>query len=98
MYVHTNPVVLILAGTQEVKASRVSEAHQDGSEEKHLGASFREFPKVTLMLLKNPTFMLISLAASSEGIVVSGFATFIPKLIQNQFGQTAGFSAILTGR
>ncbi|XP_064596703.1 solute carrier organic anion transporter family member 4C1-like [Liolophura sinensis] len=87
-----------LPGAREIRATRVSEAHQSGKgKTKTPGSSFKDLPQVTMMLLKNPTFMLMALAGSSENLVVSGFSTFTAKFIQNQFGQTAGFSAILMG-
>jgi hypothetical protein len=49
-------------------------------------------------LLKNPVFMFITLAGASEGIMITGFATFMPKIIQNQFGVSAGFASILGGK
>ena len=33
----------------------------------------------------------------SSGMITSGFATFMPKFIQNQFGVSAGWAAMLTG-
>ncbi|XP_064597330.1 solute carrier organic anion transporter family member 4C1-like [Liolophura sinensis] len=90
-----------LPGAKVVRESRVSEAHEDGSEEKTrrpgFGTSLKDAPLVFWIIIKNPTFLLTTLAASTEGIVVSGFATFVPKFIQNQYGQTASFAAVLTG-
>lgn len=80
-----------------MRANRVSEADKRANCD-DVGNSFKDAHKVLWNLLKNPTLICIAMAASSEGIVLSGFATFIPKFIQNQYGQTAGFSAMLTGK
>jgi hypothetical protein len=42
--------------------------------------------------------MLITLAGTGEGLATSGFATFMPKLIQNQFGITASWASMLGGK
>ena len=49
------------------------------------------------MLLKNPINMLLIFAAVLEALVTSGFSTFMPKFIQNQYGQTAGAAAMIGG-
>ncbi|XP_064596760.1 solute carrier organic anion transporter family member 4C1-like [Liolophura sinensis] len=85
-----------LPSAKEVRANRVSEAHKTENCD-DIGNSFTDAHRVLWRLLKNPTLICIAMAASSEGIVLSGFATFIPKFIQNQYGQTAGYSAMLTG-
>uniref|UniRef100_A0A8C3PMV0 Kazal-like domain-containing protein n=1 Tax=Calidris pygmaea TaxID=425635 RepID=A0A8C3PMV0_9CHAR len=43
------------------------------------------------------TTMNLIIASSSEALVATGFATFLPKFIENQFGKTSSFSAILGG-
>lgn len=94
-------MISLFPGAKAVRESRVSEAHEDGSEEKTrrpgFGTSLKDAPMVFWIIIKNPTFLLATLAACTEGIVVSGFATFVPKFIQNQYGQTASFAAVLTG-
>ena len=80
---------------------RVSMAHHDGSEAKvsgqDFGRSIRDLPLLLSILLKNPVNMLLTAAGVSEGILISGFMTFSPKFMQNQFGLTAGMAAMLTG-
>lgn len=48
-------------------------------------------------MLKNPTFFFLNLAGASEGLLVTGFAAFLPKLIENQFSLTPIWSAMLMG-
>ncbi|NXK00478.1 SO4C1 protein, partial [Corythaixoides concolor] len=90
-----------LPGTAKLQAEKVSETHHDGSnvlvETKNIGKSFKDFPLALLILLKNPVLMSLIIASSSEALVATGFATFLPKFIENQFGKTSSFSATLGG-
>lgn len=54
-------------------------------------------PKALCALLKNPTFFFLNLAGASEGLIIAGFAAFLPKLIENQFSVSAVWSALLMG-
>ncbi|NXA50510.1 SO4C1 protein, partial [Nothocercus julius] len=90
-----------LPGTAKIQAEKVSETHNDGSEAlvkiKNIGKSFKDFPVALMILLKNPVLMSLIIASSSEALIATGFATFLPKFIENQFGQTSSFSATLGG-
>ncbi|NXQ83759.1 SO4C1 protein, partial [Nyctibius grandis] len=90
-----------LPGTAKIQAEKISETHNDGSEAlletKNIGKSFKDFPVALLILLKNPVLMSLIIASSSEALVATGFATFLPKFIENQFGKTSSFSATLGG-
>ncbi|XP_053695450.1 solute carrier organic anion transporter family member 4A1 [Sabethes cyaneus] len=80
------------------KLEKVSEAHKgDADQNKQTFTKIREIPKALVALLKNPTFFFLNLAGASEGLVISGFAVFLPKLIENQFSVTAVWSALLMG-
>lgn len=90
-----------LPGTAKIQAEKVSQAHNDGSEniadQKNIGKSFKGFPVALMLLLKNPVFMCLTIASAGEGLITNGFVTFLPKFIENQFGQTSSFSALLGG-
>ncbi|XP_017928430.1 solute carrier organic anion transporter family member 4C1 isoform X3 [Manacus vitellinus] len=90
-----------LPGTAKIQAEKVSETHDDGSEAlvriKNIGKNFKDFPISLLILLRNPVLMCLIIASSSEALVTTGFATFLPKFIENQFGKTSSFSATLGG-
>ncbi|XP_053911546.1 solute carrier organic anion transporter family member 4C1-like isoform X2 [Cuculus canorus] len=90
-----------LPGTTKIQAEEISETHNDGSaalaENQNIGKSFKDFPVALLILLKNPVLMSLIIASSSEALVATGFATFLPKFIENQFGETSSFSATLGG-
>ncbi|KAF2357630.1 Organic anion transporter polypeptide OATP [Trinorchestia longiramus] len=48
-------------------------------------------------LLTNVTFIFLSLAEATEGFLVSGMATFMPKLLERQFGMQASLAAMIVG-
>ncbi|GCB80010.1 hypothetical protein scyTo_0017060 [Scyliorhinus torazame] len=50
-----------------------------------------------LILLKNPVFMALVVAGTTEALVITGFVTFMPKYIENEFGLSASLAAILGG-
>ncbi|XP_056181709.1 solute carrier organic anion transporter family member 4C1 [Falco biarmicus] len=90
-----------LPGTAKIQAEKISETHNDGSEllveARNIGKSYKDFPVALLILLKNPVLMSLIIASSSEALVATGFATFLPKFIESQFGKTSSFSATLGG-
>ena len=77
-------------------------AHNDGSEviasRDGFGVGIRDLPVAMWLLVKNPVNMLVTLGAVTEGLLTSGFATFMPKFLQNQYGLTAGAAAMLGGK
>ncbi|XP_053675712.1 solute carrier organic anion transporter family member 4A1 [Anopheles nili] len=83
------------------KLQKVSEAHRgddgDGERRQETFTKIKQIPRALLALLRNPTFFFLNLAGASEGLVISGFAVFLPKLIENQFSVTAVWSALLMG-
>ncbi|XP_061385578.1 solute carrier organic anion transporter family member 4A1 isoform X1 [Danaus plexippus] len=85
-----------LPGADEIKASKVSEAHENATKSAAFTA-LRELPCAAVELFRNPTFMFLNLAGASEGMLISGFAAFLPKLIENQFGVSASQAALLLG-
>jgi len=46
---------------------------------------FREFPKGTVRLLRNKTFLFESLGVSVESFMVGGLTVFWPKYAETQF-------------
>ncbi|NWW81902.1 SO4C1 protein, partial [Climacteris rufus] len=90
-----------LPGTAKIQAEKISETHNDGSDTlvqtKNIGESFKDFPVALMILLRNPVLMSLIIASSSEALVATGFATFLPKFIENQFGKSPSFSATLGG-
>lgn len=85
-----------LSGASEIKVSKVSQAHA-GIKMDMIQVSPKQLPAALSLLLKNPVFVLLSLAGASDGIATTGVATFIPKLLQNQFQLSPSSAAIYLG-
>ncbi|GIY60220.1 solute carrier organic anion transporter family member 4A1 [Caerostris extrusa] len=90
-----------LPSTAKVKAGKVSEMHQKLEESEatrvSFGSSLSDLPASLSLLITNPTFVFLSLAGASEGILLAGLATFLPKLIESQFSYQASFAAFIVG-
>ncbi|XP_058810314.1 solute carrier organic anion transporter family member 4A1 isoform X2 [Phymastichus coffea] len=90
----------ILPGSEDLAKERVSEAHEKSSHNSGASEAFskiRELPRALTELLGNPAFFMLNLAGASEGLLVAGFAAFLPKLIENQFSVSASLAAMLMG-
>lgn len=82
------------------KLQKVSEAHNDGADDEIKSKAFtkiHEIPKALYTLTKNPSFLFLNLAGASEGLIISGFAVFLPKQIENQYSVSAVTAALLMG-
>ncbi|XP_015183412.1 PREDICTED: solute carrier organic anion transporter family member 4A1 isoform X4 [Polistes dominula] len=92
-----------LPGSEELAKERVSEAHvkpNKSTSREPGGEAFskiRELPRAMTELLTNPAFFMLNLAGASEGLLIAGFAAFLPKLIENQFSVSASSAALLMG-
>ncbi|XP_002714000.1 solute carrier organic anion transporter family member 4C1 isoform X1 [Oryctolagus cuniculus] len=91
-----------LPGTAKIQAEKISQTHQNKSSssqhtDENFGKSFKDFPAALKNLMRNTVFMCLVLSTSSEALVTTGFATFLPKFIENQFGLTSSFAATLGG-
>ncbi|XP_045107962.1 solute carrier organic anion transporter family member 4A1-like [Portunus trituberculatus] len=85
-----------LPGAKAIKASRVSEAV--GAVEVAGGfGRLKDLPRAVKVLALNPTFVALSIAGATEGILLAGFATFTPKFLENQFSMAASFAALIVG-
>lgn len=90
-----------LPGTEKVQREKVSEAHSNVDSliltSGHFGKGFKDFITVLRKMLNNSVFMCLVVASCTEGLVITGFVTFLPKFIENQFSQTASLAAIVGG-
>ena len=48
-------------------------------------------------LLTNPTFMLLSIASGGDGAIINGYAAFLPKFMEQQYGLSNGLAAQIVG-
>ena len=49
------------------------------------------------MFAKNPVLIFVTLGSATEGLLTTGFATFLPKYVQTIFGVTPATAALYTG-
>lgn len=78
-----------------MQQEKISEAHSGSSEKSY--SKVKEMPKAICALLRNPTLFFLNLAGATEGLIIAGFAAFLPKQIENQFSVTAISSALIMG-
>ena len=85
----------------KAQSKRINQAHDDGSaavvNQDNFLQSWSDVPTSFKFILKNTVLILVTLGLTTEGMALTGFGTFLPKIIQNQFGQTASWSALLAG-
>ncbi|XP_030377151.1 solute carrier organic anion transporter family member 4A1 [Scaptodrosophila lebanonensis] len=90
-----------LPGAEKLQLAKVSEAHAAQSVERGDGAKrsgrFGKLLHDVWTLSKNPTFVFLNLAGATEGLVIAGFAAFLPKQIENQFSISPVISALVMG-
>ncbi|CAK8680098.1 unnamed protein product [Clavelina lepadiformis] len=97
----------VIPGTEKHRMEREKEIHhsaQDTAQKEVFGKSFRDFPQCTLTLLRNPTFLFLSLGTALDSVLIGGFAVFGAKYLETQFalgvsqaGTYFGLMAILGG-
>ncbi|XP_031617011.1 solute carrier organic anion transporter family member 4A1 isoform X2 [Contarinia nasturtii] len=84
-----------LPGSEKLQQVKVSEAHNGSTPKQY--SKLREMHKAIFALLQNPTLFFLNLAGASEGLIIAGFAAFLPKQIENQFSVTAISAALVMG-
>nr|XP_014696700.2 solute carrier organic anion transporter family member 4C1 [Equus asinus] len=90
-----------LPGTAKIHEGKTCQTHQSKSSlqqtDQNFGKSFKDFPAALKNLMRNTVFMCLVVSTSSEALITTGFATFLPKFIENQFGLSSSFAATLGG-
>ena len=59
--------------------------------------SLKDLPKFILVLLRNPAFLLVSIANALDFGLISGFSAFTPKYLESMFGLTPTLAAYYLG-
>lgn len=101
LFLNDNPTpfslhtILRATGSEKLQQVKVSEAHKGSNARNY--SKVRELHKAIFELLQNPTLFFLNLAGASEGLIIAGFAAFLPKQIENQFSVTAIVSALIMG-
>lgn len=86
-----------MPGAADLRAEKVCEAHGPSSSSTAAFSKLREMPAAFRTLIVNPAFFFLNMAGASEGLLLAGFAAFLPKLIENQFSVAASRAALLMG-
>lgn len=89
-----------LPNAENLKLERVSEAHRGDETATTKSTAFtkvQELPTALCSLVRNLPLTFLNLAGATEGLVVAGFAAFLPKVVENQFSVTPIFAALLMG-
>ncbi|XP_037960729.1 solute carrier organic anion transporter family member 4A1 [Teleopsis dalmanni] len=88
-----------LPGAEKLQSEKVSEAYNadDVLKKEQKFTKFKQLPVALLSLLRNPTFVFLNLAGASEGLLIAGFAAFLPKQIENQFSISPVWAALIMG-
>nr|XP_045743139.1 solute carrier organic anion transporter family member 4C1 [Mirounga angustirostris] len=91
-----------LPGTAKIHSERICQTHQERHSslkhtEENFGTSLKDFPAALKNLMRNTVFMCLVFSTASEALITTGFATFLPKFIENQFGLSSSFAATLAG-
>lgn len=91
----------VLPGFSKIQAAKVTEMHHklqnSAAAEQGFGISLKDLPISFKFLIYNPTFLFLSFAGASEGMLLAGLATFLPKLIESQFMMPASKAAFMVG-
>ncbi|KAK3587445.1 hypothetical protein CHS0354_007936 [Potamilus streckersoni] len=90
-----------LPGSAKLQAERKSEACGNATDSlvqsETFGKSWRDFPKAIWNLVQNPTYIFLSFSVSTEGMLVSGIATFGAKFLQEKFNLPAALASFVIG-
>ncbi|XP_022324180.1 solute carrier organic anion transporter family member 4A1-like [Crassostrea virginica] len=89
-----------LPGSKKLLEEREEEAYVSAnteSDDPTQKPGWREFPRMLIALLMNPTFLFLALATCTEGMIVSGIAAFGAKFFQEKFNLPAAFAGLLMG-
>ncbi|KAB0362430.1 hypothetical protein FD754_006586, partial [Muntiacus muntjak] len=77
-----------LRGTARIKAGKHKQSpilDRDQTEDQEFGPSIKDLFATFGILIKNPTFVCLSLSRASESLVMIGASEFLPIYIENQF-------------
>uniref|UniRef100_F7ACE2 Solute carrier organic anion transporter family member n=1 Tax=Ciona intestinalis TaxID=7719 RepID=F7ACE2_CIOIN len=88
--------------SEEFRLNRKSEVHRsvyakDINQNVCFKEKVRNFHKALFLLLRNPTYTLLTLGGCSQMLIINGVSAFLAKVIENQFNITASRSALFSG-
>ncbi|KAF1747836.1 hypothetical protein GCK72_024302 [Caenorhabditis remanei] len=92
------PLVMFPKKLKDTGMRKANDVHRtDASLDKDFSDHKYEFFKIILMLLKNKTCMCVILMQTIEAMLMNGYITFIPKLLETLLGFSAGNASLITG-
>ncbi|CAI5454157.1 unnamed protein product [Caenorhabditis angaria] len=92
------PLTMFPRKLKDTTLRKKHDVHQtDVSLNKDFSNENNEFLKIFWMLLKNPTVICIIWMQTAESMLMNGYITFIPKLLETLFGYSSGMSSAITG-
>ncbi|XP_077557848.1 solute carrier organic anion transporter family member 4A1-like isoform X1 [Haemaphysalis longicornis] len=89
-----------LPGAAALQAQKPIEVHRrslSAEADHEIEPKLSHMPRAVCDLVRNPTFLFMSLAATLETMIGSGYSNFGTKLFESQFGMTAAAAATLIG-
>ncbi|XP_037357557.1 solute carrier organic anion transporter family member 4A1 [Talpa occidentalis] len=86
-----------LPGSQRHEARQLQASGRGPAGSPRFRSAVRELPVAAGLLLRNPAFVLLCLAAAAEATLVAGMSTFGPKFLESQLGLSAPQAASLFG-
>lgn len=86
-----------LPNAEQYRLERESETHGSADDSEPVFTKFKEMPKAFRAILLNPTFFFLNMAGATEGLIISGFSAFLPKVIENQFSVNPANTSIIMG-
>ncbi|XP_047145428.1 solute carrier organic anion transporter family member 4C1 [Hydra vulgaris] len=86
----------IFSDSKEIRKKK-NELEDTTEEDQRLRHDLKSIWPSMKNLLKNKSFLFITLATASESLATGGFATFLPKFIETQFFLPASQSSLYTG-
>jgi hypothetical protein len=91
-----------LAGAAAIRASKVTEAHNDDSNPDANQLSYAkncaEFGALAKSVLTNPTYLALTLFASCDNFIIAGFTAFGPKYFEFGFSMSPTLAGIMFGK
>ncbi|XP_071963364.1 solute carrier organic anion transporter family member 4A1-like [Antedon mediterranea] len=90
-----------LPGYDKVHQEKVEASQMKGDDEMIISRTdfgkWKELPSAIWRLLRNTTYMLVSLGSCFQAIIKMGVVVFLPKLLETMFLLSAGTAASITG-
>ena len=91
-----------IIGTEEYHLEK--EGHEqnvtgsDRASQPDFGVTFRDIPAATLVLFRNPIYVLITISNIADISFLAGAEVFLAKFVELQFGLSAGDANISVGK